>query len=542
MQANRLLLVSIAVLLPVALLLYLGAAPFIDDEANRALVAMEMLWSGNYVTPTMHADYYYNKPPLWNWIVALSFTSWGNLSEWAARFPSVLALLGFAGTIYYYCRKHFSWQRALLVALAFLTCGRVLYWESMLGLIDLSFSWAMFTLFMVVYHAGERQNWVRLFVGSYVLMTIGFMFKGLPAFVFQGATLLTYLVWRGEWRRLFSAAHIGGGLLSVALLALYYWQYHRYNSLENVFHTLFVESGKRTAVAQGVGKTITHLLSFPFVLLYHFSPWSLLLLLAFNKRLRGRWHDQPFVRYCLLAFGANIIVYWLSPNFYPRYVLMLMPLLFIAGIQLLPASTDEADKSVRYLQWVVLFLLVVLTVTAGSLPWLEATQLLPQLTLKSTLITIFLFAAVIYYYQKVAQRWYTLVVALLIFRVGYDVVALPLKAENSRGQVLKADCERLADRWQDQPLAVFHESLMEPAVSFYTQRAANRIIPRQKANWSRDQLYLYNPDQYADTLFTSPVDSLKVRHATRGYYYLARLRLTEPEQIEQNTLAPSAGF
>ena len=57
---------------------------FIDDEAIRSLVAQEMLWSGNYVAPTMHGDTYLNKPPLWNWILAISFYLHGEASEWLA--------------------------------------------------------------------------------------------------------------------------------------------------------------------------------------------------------------------------------------------------------------------------------------------------------------------------------------------------------------------------------------------------------------------------------------------------------------------------
>jgi len=71
----------ILVLLLPALLLRLGYMPHIDDEAIRALVALEMRWSDNWVTPTLHGDYYYNKPPLWNWLLALLFGMTGSEAE-----------------------------------------------------------------------------------------------------------------------------------------------------------------------------------------------------------------------------------------------------------------------------------------------------------------------------------------------------------------------------------------------------------------------------------------------------------------------------
>ncbi|MEO0727709.1 MAG: glycosyl transferase, partial [Bacteroidota bacterium] len=94
MQLPRWLLILILVLIPLAFLVNLGVQPFIDDEGNRATVALEMIWSGNFITPTLHGEYYYNKPPLWNWILALSMWIHGGASEWAVRFPAVLALWG----------------------------------------------------------------------------------------------------------------------------------------------------------------------------------------------------------------------------------------------------------------------------------------------------------------------------------------------------------------------------------------------------------------------------------------------------------------
>ena len=97
-QLPRWLLISILLLIPLAFLVNLGVQPFIDDEGNRTTVALEMLWSGNFITPTLHGEYYYNKPPLWNWILALSIWLHGQTTEWATRFPSVLALFGFSWT------------------------------------------------------------------------------------------------------------------------------------------------------------------------------------------------------------------------------------------------------------------------------------------------------------------------------------------------------------------------------------------------------------------------------------------------------------
>ncbi|MDX1665678.1 MAG: glycosyltransferase family 39 protein, partial [Saprospiraceae bacterium] len=143
-------------LLPPALLINLGLLTFIDDEAIRSLVALEMKFSGNWITPTLHGEYYYKKPPLFNWILLLFFELSGRIDELTARLPTVACLLGYGATIYYFFRRHYDRKIAFLNAFVFITCGRVLFWDSMLALIDICFSWVVFTSFMYTYHLFEK--------------------------------------------------------------------------------------------------------------------------------------------------------------------------------------------------------------------------------------------------------------------------------------------------------------------------------------------------------------------------------------------------
>src|SRR5919204_775486 len=82
----------------------LGGFEVKSEEGRRILPAMSMLQSGNYLAPQIGSDTYFSKPPLVNWLVAASFKVFQTRSEWAARLPSVLAVLA--------------------VAIAFITVGR----------------------------------------------------------------------------------------------------------------------------------------------------------------------------------------------------------------------------------------------------------------------------------------------------------------------------------------------------------------------------------------------------------------------------------
>ncbi|MEL7020838.1 MAG: glycosyltransferase family 39 protein, partial [Bacteroidota bacterium] len=274
--------IIICLLMP-ALLINLGLMTLINDEAIRGLVALEMQLSGNYVTPTLNGEYYYNKPPLYNWLLLLSFSMTGQVNEFALRLPTVFFLLLYLITIFYYARQHFRTSIAALSALFFLTCGRILFWDALLGLIDICFSWVMFLLFMTIFHRFRQRQFWHLFLISYALAAIGFLLKGLPAVVFQAITIVVWLVYQRAWRLLFSKYNFIGLGLFLVIVGSYYGIYHQYNSLDNVFATLLSESSKRTVVNYGIVDTITHLLTFPFEMIYHFLPWSLLVIYFFRK-------------------------------------------------------------------------------------------------------------------------------------------------------------------------------------------------------------------------------------------------------------------
>ena len=174
---NTWLYYLILVLLVPALLINLGIVTLIDDEALRALVGLEMKYSGNFIAPTVNGEFYYKKPPLYNWILLSFFELTGTVNEWTVRLPTVFFLIAYASTIFYYLRKHFSFHLSFLGALMMITCGRMLFYDSMLGLIDTCYSWTVFVSFMVVYHSFEKEEWLKLFVLSYLLAAVGFLMK-----------------------------------------------------------------------------------------------------------------------------------------------------------------------------------------------------------------------------------------------------------------------------------------------------------------------------------------------------------------------------
>ena len=79
--ANLILLLLIFI----SFLVNLGVFPLYHEEPRRALITLEMIFSGNYMVPTYLGEYYYKKPPVFNWILSLSYSVFDNYSEFATR-------------------------------------------------------------------------------------------------------------------------------------------------------------------------------------------------------------------------------------------------------------------------------------------------------------------------------------------------------------------------------------------------------------------------------------------------------------------------
>ncbi|MCB9285048.1 MAG: glycosyl transferase [Lewinellaceae bacterium] len=491
---TRLLLLLFGLLLLPSLLINLGLMTFIDDEAIRSLVALEMKLSGNYVAPTLNGVWYYNKPPLFNWILLGYFNLFGEWKEWVPRLATVVSLLGYGATIFYFFRKHYAARLAWINALGFITCGRVLLWDSQLGLIDITYSWVTFLAFMVVYHAFERQRWWTLFLVSYALTAAGFLMKGLPSVVFQGLTLLAWFGYRRAWRPLFSLAHVAGGALFLAILGVYYWQYTQYHSLAEIFPTLLSESAKRTAVQYGWKDTFLHLLTFPVEMVYHFLPWSLGVVFLFHRKLWSWIREDAFTFYLALIFAVNILLYWTSVEVYPRYLLMHAPLLFGVFFYLQEKHAVARTRVYRLLEGVWGGFLVIFWLVAFLPFFWERAQLVEGYFWKAGVLVLLLTGLIGVFWKRRNERVFVLLTALLVFRLGFDWFVLPDRYREDWGTLCKESSVQIAERLRTVPnLYLYRNTGLQYTNSFYITAVRQRILERKFEGFKEGDYLIFDP-------------------------------------------------
>ncbi|MGH8190081.1 MAG: ArnT family glycosyltransferase [Rhodanobacteraceae bacterium] len=111
--------VQLALLFGFALLLLgLGIGlrdPWPSDEPRFALVAREMLSSGQWLFPHRGVELYADKPPVFMWLEACAYVITGGWRGWFLL-PSLLAGLGSIALVYDFVRRQWSRHAALLAA------------------------------------------------------------------------------------------------------------------------------------------------------------------------------------------------------------------------------------------------------------------------------------------------------------------------------------------------------------------------------------------------------------------------------------------
>ncbi|WP_411272850.1 ArnT family glycosyltransferase [Daejeonella sp.] len=410
----------------------LGLLPLFADEPTRANVALEMILSGNYAVPTIGGEYYYNKPPLYNWILAAFYQLTGSYSEFVTRLPAIIPMFLFAITIFYSI-SYFIKDRqvALISAMLFLLNGRMLIYDSMLGHIDIFYSWLTFGSFMLIFYFYKREKWFWLFFISYLITALTFLCKGLPSLVFQGLTLIALLGYTQNLLKLLSWQHILSGILCVLIIGAYFLNYYQFNpNLEGYLSTIWNQSSKRTAAEFGLVPTILHMISFPFEHIGHLFPASILLLFCFHKDFIPGIKNNPFLKYVAIIFLANIWVYWLSPQTRPRYLLMLYPLLFILWSHAYSIYRDRLPKINKVFGNILLVLSILVTFAVPGALLFDLSIYVPYLELKAIVVflTCILFTWLIYRFQT--HKLLGFMGLLLAVRLAFSFFVLPHRAHH----------------------------------------------------------------------------------------------------------------
>lgn len=476
-------------LLVFAFFYQLGIYPLFLEEPRRGLIALEMMQRDNYWVPTQTGDLYFRKPPFYNWVLIASYKLFGE-TEFATRFFSVLSHLLLGLLTYVFSKKYLGNMLAVLISLSYLVSLDILVYFSTLGEIDLFYAlitgWSLFLIF----HYGESKKYYKLFVFVYILTAIGFLTKGLSALPYTAISLLVYFIANRDFKRLMSLPHITGIASFALLLAGYFFMFNQYEDVSSWWTTLYTESADK-ASGGGVVKWLKHIASFPLDTAKNLLPAAFIIPLMFSRKQWKQVRQNKFVWYALLIFVFNFLIYWVSTEGRSRYIYPLFPMACIVFLAIYQQS--EVRWKTIYLNAVVWFILVVLLLAFGALPFIAGLEVVDGVWIISV-VCLTLMALLMGIHVKTKIRPYLIILgALVVLRLGFSAV-IPQTREKSTGAAEdKVRGIEMAEITEGRSLFRYGDVRMSLTIVFYLERDREQPLYQTKET-TGDYYFVYPKD------------------------------------------------
>lgn len=449
------------------------------EEPRRAIVAMEMLLRHNYIVPKIHGWFYYNKPPLFNWILACVFKLTGSNSEVWVRLPSIIAYLLTALVVFKIVKLYVNKTAAAVAAfLVLLSADTFFYGTVDAGEIDIFYMFVTFVQCIAIHHFGSRQKWLAAFLISYIATAAGILTKGLPSIAFQGITLVVWLLYTRNFLKLFSWQHLISIVVCIALVGTYFYAYSKQANLPLYLLQLTNEATQQSGIENKNIAILYNVLGFPFTFFYITFPSSMLLLYVFNSRVRQALKNNSLFYFSLLFIIANILLYVLASRTPNRYLYPFFPFLAIMGA----CTYQAAIVNISGYKWLIKY---------------------------KTLLKIFIVIAVL--------------------RIVYDVAGMPYQQSTSPHLVYRKLTDSLLLASANQPIYLtgFIEKIpADPTLPFVSVKADTLtrppLIPPQIPYYlthKTGQVMRFDAVPVKGLYYLSPVDFLKGKNADIHYRF-----------------------
>lgn len=282
------------------------------DEPRYASIGREMASSGDFITPRLWGDPWFEKPALLYWMIAAGFRA-GLSADLAPRVPVALCSVAFLIAFFWLLRREFGTTAAAYSTVILATSGG---WLAISGIgvtdIPMSAAFALALLFTMAWLRTGDRKWL---CGSAAALAIATLGKA-------GAPLVLALpiAWFGRkrWRDFLRPAPV----LTFLVIALpWYVACTLRNGTPFLYMLFWVHHVERF-----VSTSLQHVQPFWFyipLLPAAFFPWTPVGALLFRRDL---YADQR-VRFLLGTALWGFLFLSLSTNKLPLYLLPLVPLI-----------------------------------------------------------------------------------------------------------------------------------------------------------------------------------------------------------------------
>lgn len=347
---------------------FLGGVHLFDwDEINFAESTREMIVTGDYLTVQINFQPFWEKPPLFIWIQALSMQIFG-INEFAARFPNAICGILTLLLLYRTGRKIYDDAFGALWVLVY--AGSILpflFFKS--GIIDPWFNLFIFAgLLQFIYFLDEGQSqkrWLHLTLSS-GSVGLAVLTKGPVVILLFGLTVGVYWI-LSKFRLKINFLQILAFLLILAVVGGLWFIIQISIGHFDIVKDFFIYQIRllKTQDAGHGGFFFYHVV----VLFFGVFPASVYAL----KGLRRSYYDDPFQKrfklWMIILFFVVLIVFSIVRTKIIHYSsLCYLPLTFL-GAYVISKILRERIQNYRWLNWIYAIIGIFYGIIAVALPF-----------------------------------------------------------------------------------------------------------------------------------------------------------------------------
>ena len=414
----------------------LGEISLRAEEPRRAAISMEMIFSGDYIHPTLNNWNYFNKPPLFNWVQIVFMKAFDSNAEWVARIPSLLSHLLIGILMFFGFKPFIGKNAATYSALLYIVAAELIFYGTIFsGEIDLFFSLLVFLQIISLFIFYQRKQYLYLFLASYLFAALGTLTKGPPSIAFQGLTIIAMAVLYKDLRLLFRWQHFVGGALFLVICGGYFFAYNSDGDAIAYMVRLFKEASQRTGMETAISKTILGIINVPFQILILIIPSSLLIPFLFKKGNYDLIKSNPLLSFSLFFVLFNLPLYWFTGDFKNRYVYMFFPFIILFFAYFYEKRKDEMPKLMAIFEKIISVILFILPIAFIAFIFTPVSNLVENAAIVGTSLAIGFLGISYFYARLTSHRLLLLILAIAFLRVGVNFIYPPFLDDHSETNI-----------------------------------------------------------------------------------------------------------
>ena len=439
-------------------------------ESNYALTAKEMVLSGDWLSPQIYGTYWYDKPIMIYWLIALGFKIFGT-ADWVVRLPSAIFGALSVATMYQSTRT-MSGKWALGLIGASVLGTSLMFWTVAHGVItDMVLLYT--TLMVMIYsYKGLVEQKPYAMIVAYVFAALGVLTKGPVAIVLPGMILLVFAGINRSWSMV-KAIFDWRGILAFCVVCLP-WYVYMYSIHGQDFINGFLGLHNVTRATQSEHPEDNVWWYYLAIFLGASMPWTGAVIYGiidgFKQRHTGFIYN--------MTWGVGIVLFYtLMATKYPLYTFVsLVPFSAIGALGVM--KLIRKGKS-RALKWIIMgpTLLLWIAYVAGSFfaPW----------GFYCLLYVVVAMAILAMFYTWYTKRGYRLVTIIVLGTMVMSSIVVMEGLEPFVKQRSNIDVVPVVDSYEGD---VYYYNGYSTAVVYYTGHKVIKINGDESRWDDRDKL------------------------------------------------------